>query len=58
MTGMGLIGCWLQQNAADAAMDANPIALGALTLKTAPETDGQWLILRDVTLKNRARTGT
>lgn len=55
---MGLTGCWLQQNAADAAMDANPIALGALTLKTAPETDGQWLILRDVTLKNRARTGT
>jgi hypothetical protein len=47
--------CWLQEKAVDAALDANPIVLGGLTLKAAPESDGQWMVACVVPLKKSSR---
>ena len=49
-------GCWLQRYPANGASETNPIVLGGLTLKTAPELDGQWVAACAVDLEKTAST--
>lgn len=47
--------CWLQEKAADGATEVNPIVLGGLTLRAAPEMDGRWAVSCAVTLNKSSK---